>query len=660
MTARPIRRILIANRGEIARRILRTCREMGIATVAVCSDPDRDAPFSREADECVPIGGAQPGESYLRSDLIIAAAQRTGADAIHPGYGFLSENAQFARDCQTAGLTFIGPTPEAMAAMGSKIEAKRRMQAAGVPLLPTLEVAGQPPEQLLKEINAWGWPILVKASAGGGGRGMRVVRAAAEFAAMLDTARAESQAAFGDGALFIEPYVEGARHVEVQIFGDQQGRVVHLFERECSIQRRHQKVIEEAPCAAIDESLRDAITSAAVKAGQAIGYVNAGTVEFLLAPGGKFYFLEVNTRLQVEHPVTECITGLDLVRLQILVAAGEPLPPAVLQPRIKGHAIEARLYAEDPSQGYLPSAGTLHCFSISGAGVRVDAAYDGRAEVSPYYDALLAKVIVHAPTREEAAHRLAAALRHARLHGLRTNHPLLVRTLEHPDFLAGRTDTLFLERHDVAALSAPLADQQAEQLHAAAAALAGQAERRRQAPVLSAIPSGWRNNPSEPQHSTFRGVGGEIVVQYRFAREGLMLRVGGQELAAPRFEALSPEQVRLEVDGVSRIYDTQHYEQTWYVDSSLGSSTLEELPRFPLADAQAAAGSLMAPLPGVVHELRAKPGDTVEAGDVVLVIESMKVHHWISAPLAGRVAELRVEQGAHVQSGAILAVIEPA
>lgn len=660
MTPPAINKILIANRGEIARRIMRTCRAMGIATVAVCSDPDRDAPFVREADEVVPLGGTRPSESYLRGDAIVEAARKTAADAIHPGYGFLAENAEFARACQQAAITFVGPPAEAIEAMGSKIEAKRWMQQADVPLLPNIEVGSQSPEQLAAEAEQLGWPVLVKASAGGGGRGMRIVREKGEFAALLETARQESAAAFGDATLFIEPYVEAARHVEIQVFGDMHGNVVHLFERECSIQRRHQKIIEEAPSTAVDDALRSAIAAAAVRGAKQIGYIGAGTVEFLLTSEGKFYFLEVNTRLQVEHPVTECITGLDLVRLQIEIATGAPLPPELDRLSMRGHAIEARLYAEDPAQGFLPSAGTLERFVLpSGEGVRVDSAIDQTAVVSPYYDSMLAKVVAHAPTRAEAVRRLSRTLRRAQIHGLRTNRELLVRTLEHPEFQQGQTDTHFLERHDPAALSAPLGDAHVAGLHAAAAALAGQARRRQQARVLSRAPSGWRNNPSQLQQTRFRRAdGGEVVVEYRFTRAGLQLRIDDCERPGARCESLSPEQVQLEIDGVGRTYQVHQCDDVSYVDSPLGASALVELPRFAVPEEEGAAGSLVAPLPGVVSEVKVRRGDVVAAGDVLLVIESMKVFHWISAPLSGTVAEIRVEPGSQVEGGTLLAVIE--
>ena len=446
-----MRKVLIANRGEIARRVMRTCREMGIDTVAVFSEPDRSAPFVGEADEAVALGGAAPAESYLRVDKLLDAARRTGADAVHPGYGFLSENSEFARACADAGLVFIGPPPAVIAAMGSKLEAKRRMAGAGVPMLPSGEIqAGKAAdvEHVAKEI---GLPLLVKASAGGGGKGMRIVREAGELADAVVSARREAESAFGDGTVYLERYLEGARHVEVQIFGDVHGNVVHLGERECSIQRRHQKIVEESPCTALDAKGRAAICDAAVAGGRAIGYVGAGTVEFLLAGDGRFYFLEVNTRLQVEHPVTEMVTGLDLVRMQIDVARGARLPRQEDLPLAHGHAIEVRLYAEDAEREYLPQTGTLQRFEIDSShrrtGLRVDTGVESGSVVGVHYDPMLAKVIAWAPSRDEAAAKLARALERARIHGVRTNRRLLCGILRHSEFLSGRTDTGFLERN---------------------------------------------------------------------------------------------------------------------------------------------------------------------------------------------------------------------
>jgi len=530
-----------------------------------------------------------------------------------------------------------------------------------VPVLPTIEISNQPIDRILRQVESLGWPLLIKASAGGGGRGMRIVRTSAELPSLLEVARQESQAAFGDPTLFIEPYLETARHIEIQILGDAHGNVAHLFERECSIQRRHQKLIEESPSVALDDELRHALVNAALRAAKEIGYVNAGTVEFLLAPDGRFYFLEVNTRLQVEHPVTECVTGLDLVRLQILVAAGEPLRAEVQNATARGHAIDARLCTEDPTQDFRAVVGELFRFRIpDGMDVRVDSAIHESAVISPYYDSLLAKVIAYAPTRAEAARRLSRALAGVHIHGLRTNRELLVRTLEHPDFLAGRFDTHFLVRHDPAALAAPLGGEPAARLHAVAAALASQAERRRETQVLRSAPSGWRNNPSRFQQTRFRSDQAEISIEYGFERDGLRLRVDGEDEPDLNCTAATPEQVRISANGIERNYAVHRVGETFYVDSPLGASVLVELPRIPVPKEELPAGSLMAPLPGVVNEVKAMKGDTVAAGDVVLVIESMKVFHWIAAPLAGRITEIRVEPGSHVESGAVLAVIEPA
>ena len=651
-------KILIANRGEIARRIMRTCREMGIATVAVFAEPDRNSLFVSEADQAVALGGAAAGESYLRIDAILDAARRSGADAIHPGYGFLAENADFARACAEQKITLIGPTPEAIALMGSKIEAKRRMIEAGVPVLPSLELGDQSAETLAREVEKLAFPLLVKASAGGGGRGMRLVQRQEDLAASIAAAEGEAAAAFGDGTVFIEPYLESPRHVEIQILGDADGNVIHLFERECSIQRRHQKILEEAPSPAVDETLRRAMGETAVRAAKAISYRSAGTVEFLLTPEGKFYFLEMNTRLQVEHPVTECITGLDLVRLQILIARGEPLPAEAFHPRIDGHAIEVRLYAEDAQHDFAPTTGTLHRFHLpETAGVRVEAGFADGDEISPFYDSMLAKMIAHAPTREEAARRLARALTTARIHGPKTNRDLLVRLLGHEDFLAGRTDTHFLMRHRPEQLGRPLFDARGETLHAAAAALAMQAQRRAKAKVLKTVPSGWRNNPSTLQHTKYQGATDEIDIGYRFKREGLVLEVNGDRLPRSRLLNCTPSGVTLEVDGVSRVYEVQHVGETVYVDSPLGGARFTAIDRFPPPEAELAAGSLVAPLPGVVNEIKVTVGAVVEAGDVLIVIESMKMLHEVSSPTSGKVAEIYVEPAGHVEAGMVLVVI---
>ena len=654
-----IQKVLIANRGEIARRIVRTCREMGIATVAVFSEPDRDALFVGDADEAVALGGATPAESYLRVDALVEAARRTGADAVHPGYGFLAENAPFAQACLDAGLTFIGPSPAAIAAMGSKIEAKARVQAAGVPVLSTIAAEGRKPADLAREAAGLGFPLLVKASGGGGGRGMRIVHSAGELAAAVEVASREAAAAFGDDRVFLEPYLVAPRHVEFQVFGDSHGRIIHLFERECSIQRRHQKIIEESPSPALDVELRGRMGEAAIRAAQAVDYVGAGTIEFLLGPDGRFFFLEMNTRLQVEHPVTEAVTGLDLVRLQLLVADGGHLPPEATEAVLTGHAIEARLYAEDPLHDYRPATGTLHRFRLPEVpGLRIESAVADGSTVSPYYDSMLAKVIVHAGTRDDATRRLACALAGAHLHGPTTNRDLLVRILRHPDFVAGQTDTHFLDRHPPTELGQPLADTAAQQRHAVAAALAAQAERRAAAIVLDTLPSGWRNSSSQPQTVRFATAAGPCEVRYRLSREGLTVEVDGAALDAVRLHAGAIDRVDLEAEGIRQTSHLHHVGNTWYVDSPAGSSELAELPRFPLPDAEQDRGSLVAPFPGVVAEVKVTVGAQVAVGDSLLVIESMKMFHSINAPVAGKVAELRAVAGAHVQAGALLAVIE--
>jgi len=476
-----------------------------------------------------------------------------------------------------------------------------------------------------------------------------------ELERSLETARREAESAFGDGTLFIEPYIESSRHIEVQIFGDTHGKVIHLFERECSIQRRHQKIIEESPSPIVDDELRQQLCGAAVRAGEQIGYVSAGTVEFLLTESKQFYFLEVNTRLQVEHPVTESVTGLDLVRLQILIAEGRPLPQQAIDATITGHAIEARLYAEDPSQDYLPAAGSLHRFRVpSNGSVRVDSGVGQSCEVSPFYDPMLAKMIVHAPTRTEAARRLATVLRGTHIHGLQTNRELLVRVLRHDEFIAGKTDTHFLQRHDVKELARPLGDLRVERLHAA---VATQADRRAQASALKTIPSGWRNSPSQFEQARYTGSSDEIEVEYRFERDGLLLKIDGESYQTQLIDAAA-DRVVLIIDGVQRQFSVHRVGKSCYVDSLLGCTTLQEISRFPDIEADAVAGSLVAPLPGVVCEVVSSVGNQVKEGDLLLVIESMKVLHQITAPTAGEVSQLPVAVGDTIAAGVILAVID--
>ena len=643
-----MRKLLVANRGEIARRVFRTAKAMGISTVAVYSDPDADAPHVADADEAVRLPGTTPGDTYLDIDAVLAAAALTGADAIHPGYGFLSESEAFAEACADAGVVFVGPSAAAIAAMGSKIEAKRLMADAGVPVLAGVTLGPDAGDaELAAALEVTGLPALVKAAFGGGGRGMRVVHDAGDLAEKVASARREAGAAFGDDTVFLERFVENPRHVEVQIFGDTHGNVAHLFERECSIQRRYQKLIEEAPSPAVDDALRARLCEAALAAAGALDYVGAGTVEFVLGADGTFFFLEVNTRLQVEHPVTELVTGVDLVEAQLRVARGEPLPDDLVDATLDGHAIEARLYAEDVSAGFAPVSGRIDRLDVpADRGVRVDAGYVSGSTVSTYYDAMLAKVIAWSPTRDEAVTRLATALARAELHGPMTNRDLLVNVLDHDEFRAGLIDTGFLDRHDC---SAPLAGASDRRIHAIAAVLARQSERR----ALDTIPSGWRNVPTVLQRTEYV----DAVVEYRFARAGLDVVVDGESVDV-ELSSARPTEVDLTIDGRRRTVRIHRVGGVAYVDDHTGSSTLVEVERFPIPDELVDVGSLLAPMPGSVVRVLASVGDAVEAGDTIIVVEAMKMEHRIGCPTAGTITAILVEVGEQVDTGTLLATVD--
>ncbi|MQA12365.1 MAG: ATP-grasp domain-containing protein [Pseudonocardiaceae bacterium] len=652
-----IRNVLVANRGEIARRVFRSCRALGIDCVAVYSDADAGAPYVREADAAVHLPGTASADTYLRADLLLDAARAAGADAVHPGYGFLSEDAAFARLVEEAGLTWIGPPSDAISSMASKIEAKRIMANSGVPVLGELD-----PDKLAEG----DLPVLIKASAGGGGRGMRIVRSLGELAGAVESAGSEAASAFGDSTVFCEPFLDSGRHIEVQVLADRHGTVWAVGERECSIQRRHQKVLEESPSPLVERhsGMREQLYDAAKNAAKAIDYVGAGTVEFLADVSGRFFFLEMNTRLQVEHPVTECTTGLDLVSMQLRIAEGLRLPPE--PPIHNGHSIEVRLYAEDPAHSWRPQSGMLHRFELDGVlaefeaparhGVRLDSGVLSGSEVSVYYDPLLAKVISWAPSRDEAARGLAAALRRARIHGLTTNRDLLVRVLRHPDFLAGETDTGFFDRHGVDTLSAPLADEAAEQVSALAAALADGAVNRASATVLTELPSAWRNVVSQPQRKTYTTAGAEHEVRYRLTRSGLR----ADNHPDVRLISLAPDRVELAVAGVRRDFAVSRYPGLVCVDSALGSVTLVPEPRFVDPAKLVAPGSLLAPMPGTVVRVAVSTGDSVAEGQTLLWLEAMKMEHAIAAPATGVVGELPVEVGQQVDLGAVLAVLESA
>jgi acyl-CoA carboxylase subunit alpha len=655
-----IAKLLVANRGEIAARVIRTAHALGVATIAVYSDPDADAPYVTQADQAVRLPGAAPADTYLRGDLAIAAAVAAGADAVHPGYGFLSENAAFARACADAGLIFVGPAAETIAAMGDKVKAKAIMAEAGVPVLPSATIPAEGSGDLGAAGAAVGFPLLVKAAFGGGGRGMRLVAGPGELAEAVSSARREAASAFGDGTVFLERFVTDPRHIEVQILGDAHGDVVHLFERECSIQRRYQKIVEECPSPAVDDDLRDALTGAAVAAGWAVGYTGAGTVEFVLDGDGGFYFLEMNTRLQVEHPVTEAVTGLDLVELQLRIAEGEALSPQIRETRIDGHAIEVRLYAEDVPAGFVPATGTLHRFAIPYTpGIRVDAGVRDGSVVSPHYDAMLAKVIAHGRTRADAARRLARALAEAEIHGVTTNRDLLTAILREPGFLVGATDTGYLTRHEPAALAAsaaPGAD--TARAHALAAALARQARHRAGAPVLGTLPTGWRNVFSAPQRVTYTAAGQEYAVTYRIRGGTVSASVNDTSLEA-LIHAATPDRVDLEIDATRRVYRVNQVDAEAFVDAGDGSTALAEVARFGDPTKLAPAGSLLAPMPGLVLRVLVEPGARVTAGQPLLVLEAMKMEQTVSAPADGVVAELRAKAGEQVSTGQVLAVLEP-
>ena len=658
-----ITKLLIANRGEIASRVIRTARTMDIATVAVYSDADADAPWVREADESVRLPGTAPGDTYLRSDLILAAATLTGADAIHPGYGFLSENADFARECAAAGVIFVGPPPEAIDSMGSKIEAKKIMAAAGVPVLPQVTISDDATidaENLISRVASdIGYPVLVKAAYGGGGRGMRIVNDSEGLLEAVEGARREAVTSFGNGTVFLERFLDSPRHIEVQIFGDTQGNVVHLFERECSIQRRYQKIIEEAPSPVVDDALREELGTAAIAAGKAIGYVGAGTAEFVMGSDGRFYFLEVNTRLQVEHPVTEMVTGLDLVRLQLLVAEGHPLPDEATHASVTGHAIEVRLYAEDVAAGFLPSIGTVHGFSVPELpGIRVDAGVVDGSVVSVHYDAMLAKVIAYGPTRDDARRTLARALADSRLHGVVTNRELLVGILREPEFAAATIDTGYLTRHDPLELSQSWRAPEATTVHAIAAALADQAGRREATAALPIVPTGWRNVPSSHQETIFTVDGEEYDVRYRFNHRGIDVLVNGEPMPGLAVLSATPELVDLKVSGVRRTCTIRRVGEVAFVDSVLGGTTLTEVPRFPEPGSLNAAGSLLAPMPGTVVRVAVEVGDRVTAGATIVVLEAMKMEHSVVAPVDGIVSEIDIAVAQTVDLGTVLAVVE--
>ena len=701
-----IQRMLVANRGEIARRVFRTCRRLGIETVAVHSDADAGMPFVTDADAAVRLPGNTPAETYLRGDLVIEAARRAGADAIHPGYGFLSENAPFAQQVIDAGLTWVGATPDSIERMGSKIESKKLMEAAGVPVLPSWtgddldrlargarDVGGRgaravggrgarASERLETRLET---PLLVKASAGGGGRGMRIVRELDQLAGEIEAARSEAESAFGDGTVFVEPYIQSGRHIDVQVLGlgEEEGTdgVIVFGERDCSVQRRHQKVMEEAPAPALPDATRKALHEAAKAAAKAIDYRGAGTVEFLYdVSTDRFYFLEMNTRLQVEHPVTEAVFGVDLVALQIAVAEGQSLAGLHTggraggtgqrhESRPDGHAIEVRLYAEDPAAGYQPQSGTITRFEVPGVvsefettghGIRLDSGVGVGDAIGTFYDAMIAKVVVWAPSRDQALRQLAGALARAEIHGLRTNRDLLVNLLRDPVVVGATMDTTWLDGADLSLLGAAPAGDEALPLSGFAAAIALAERARLAAKVQSRIPAGFRNVVAHPQETAFL-VGGT---------DGDELRVrwyGGRAFTSADLEdvtvvAAGRDRVLLEAGGVRRTFTVRVAgdpgSEAVDVESPLGHVPLRRKPRFVDPATEVAAGSLLAPMPGTVIAVYAQVGDEVAEGTPILVMEAMKMQHTVAAPYAGTVTDLAATTGQQVEAGTVLAIVD--
>ena len=663
-SARAFTSILVANRGEIACRVMRTAKAMGLRAIAVYSEADADAPHVKMADDAFLLGPAPVGDSYLNAARVIEAAKATGAQAVHPGYGFLSENADFARRCAEAGLVFIGPGPEAIDLMGDKAKAKRRMIDAGVPCIPGYQGKDQSDAALIAAAADIGFPIMVKAAAGGGGRGMRLVEQESDLASAISTARSEAENAFGSGDLILERAIIQPRHVEIQVFADGHGNAVHLGERDCSVQRRHQKVLEEAPCPVMTPALREAMGEAAVKAARDIDYVGAGTVEFLLSADGAFYFLEMNTRLQVEHPVTEMVTGLDLVALQIRIAQGETLGFDQAGVALTGHAIEARLYAEDTANDFLPASGPVDFWKpAEGEGVRIDAGIASGGEVSPFYDPMLAKVIAHGATREEARLKLIAALKETALFGVSTNKAFLIDALEKPAFASGEATTAFIaENFDAGGLSAPALDRQT----AVSAALLFYLTARDQS-VASAVsmPSpllGWSS--ATAIETPYRFAAGDNDATIRLTPQGedaFTTHIGDETVSARALRRTSHDAV-LEIDG-ARLHVLYNQPEAARLQLSINgrNSDLVNLNAVFASSADAAdAGAVTAPMHGALIDVFVAPGDAVKKGDRLAILEAMKMQHELTAQADGEVAAVHFEAGAQIPVDAVIMDITPA
>jgi len=659
---RRFRTLLIANRGEIACRVIRTAKAMGLRTIAVYSEADRDAMHVAAADEAVLLGPARARDSYLDIARLIDAARKTGAEAVHPGYGFLSENAEFARACADAGLVFVGPTAGMMTAMGSKSGSKVLMEKAGVPLVPGYHGEAQDEATLAKAADRIGFPVLVKASAGGGGRGMRVVNSAAELAPAVVSAKREAKAAFGDDRMLIEKFVQNPRHIEVQIVGDSHGNLLSLFERECTLQRRHQKVIEEAPSPTLDAIQREAVCAAARKAAGAVNYVGAGTIEFV-SDGKDVFFIEMNTRLQVEHPVTELITGIDLVEWQLRVAFGEKLPLAQDEIRLSGHAIEARVYAENPQKNFMPSVGRIKTWRIPETidGLRIDAGYRGGDTVSPHYDAMLAKIIAWAPTRAAAIERLNRGLEETDVRGIVTNIPFLSALVMHPDVRANAIDTGFIER-ELKELTEASAIPGDLELAAAVAAIVGEEQEAARQDARSPWRTfGWMPVGRRQRVFSFRrGQGAEQKVTLHYGNGPSTITTGEREIAFAT-SAVGDDSFELTLDGVkSRIVAVVEGHEL-YLRTRNGRFDLHWVDPFGgETEEQVGEDKIVAPLPGTVVALLAEEGATLEKGAAILTLEVMKMEQTLRAPYAGVLKKIKCKVGDIVGEGVELAEVEPA
>ncbi len=664
MTSTMITRLLIANRGEIAVRIARTARELGIQTVGVYSEPDRSALHVESMDVAVALGGETAAESYLRTDAVVAAAISNGCDAVHPGYGFLAENAEAARMVIDAGLIWVGPKPDQIRLLGDKVLAKQAAQKAGVPTTSIIECD---PGSVPDDVHM---PALVKAAAGGGGRGMRIVRNAEELSEAVGAAAREAKAAFGDGTVFIEPYIENGRHIEVQVFGDQHGNVIHLGERDCSVQRRNQKVIEESPAPGISAATRSLLCDGAVALASSVGYENAGTVEYLVSPDGEITFLEVNTRLQVEHPVTELVTGLDLVELQLRIASGQALPVGQDDVCFDGHAIEVRVVAEDPATDWIPSTGVIDFMELA-PGLRVDSGFGTGSEVSVNYDSLLAKVISHGSDRSVAIRRMAAGLRRSLISGVQTNLAMLVATMEESDFVAGTATTSYLNQHAhvLDGASRPFGDPDALLL---GAAFAHELSCRAADTRSGFAPSGWRNLFTVGQRQTWSTAGRELQTELVMCGDHADVVLG--PFPEPLDDGSLPDDIRrrvsvrpldrsadrqvLEIDGVRHELRTHVDGDSIYVRSPFGSASFELQPRFHSFDTEQVGGGPVCPLPGTVIAVEVAVGDEVEEGQTLMVVEAMKMEHKIVAAVAAVVTTVHFATGDRVDQGDLLVSLE--